>query len=138
MAGAFDFIISLRVRHPTAGASDIAQLVGLKADRSWSTSEPRTTPQGRSLDGYRDETYCAFRLDAGSDGQLAKCIGTALETLKFRRAALEKLRLDGGSLVLFVSWHCTGDTGETFSSWLLGELAVLGIDLNLNVLSAQS
>jgi hypothetical protein len=90
------------------------------------------------LSGQREETYCAFRLDAGSDGQIAKGVGAVIETLKFRRAALEKLRLDGGSLALFVSWHCTGDTGETFPSLLLGDLASLGIDLDLNVLSAQS
>ena len=134
----FNFIISLRATHPGKSADEIVRSIGLEAKRAWSAGEPKTSPNGRLLGGNREVSYAAFRMSAGSDGELTAAIGAIVETLKFRRAALKDLTSSGGALSLFVSWHCTGDNGDTFSASLLGELASLQINLDLNVLPAQS
>ena len=134
----FDYIISLRVTHPEKDADEIVRSIGLEASRAWSAGEPKTTPTGKPLGGDREASYAAFRMGAGSDGEMAGAIGAIVETLKFRRAALNDLSMSGGALTLFVSWHCTGDNGDTFSARLLGELASLHINMDLNVLPARS
>ena len=134
MSEPFDYAVSLQVRHPTAPAEQVAALVGLEPDRSWTAGEARTTPTGSLLDGVREESYCAFRLGQGSDGELAECLREVIESLKPRKAELAQLRSTGGSLLLFASWQALGDTGEIFEGKLLGDIAALGIDLGVNVI----
>ena len=138
MSEPFDYAVSLQVRHPTATADHVAALVGLELQRGWTIGEARTTPTGGALAGLRDETYCAFRLGQGSDGELAECLRAAIKLLKTRKAELRQLRSDGGSLLLFASWQANGDTGEVFEQSLLSDIAALGIDLGMNVLGSPA
>lgn len=135
MTKAFGYAVSLRVRHPSWTAAEIGEHLQRTPKFSWTAGEPRTAPNGRPLAGYRSESYCCFDIGKGRDGEIAACLRDALGKLRPLEADLRQLRSSGGSLMLFVSWHPNGDTGEAFGPELLLEMGGLGIELGINVVS---
>lgn len=138
MSEPFNYAVSLQVRHPTASAEHVVALVGLELQRSWTAGDARTTSTGRPLEGEREETYCAFPLGQGSNGELARCLREAVFSLEPRKDELESLRSTGGSLLFYASWEAMGDTGEVFERELLQDIAALGIDLGMNVIGSAT
>ena len=83
------------------------------------------------MDGRYGETYCAFDLGKGDDGELATCLQHVVETLMPKRAFLAHLRQEGASMNFFISWEA-GKRGEVFNVQLLSEIARLGINLDID------
>jgi hypothetical protein len=133
MSAEFDFKVVLMVKHPTRTFAEISAAVGREAKYGWTVGEPRKTPVGRALGGFRDESYCGFEIGSGNDGALASFLNRAMLKLKPVREALRELRATGGSLTLVVTWYPNGDTGENFSMPLLREMTDMGIELGINV-----
>ena len=132
----FSYSISLQVRHPDADPNDIVRGVGLPVKRSWKIGEPRSTPRGTPLPGHYRETYCAFDLGVGDDGELAERLRRLVATLLPKRDFLHGLRATGGSLNFFVTW-AVGERGEMFDCALLSDIASLGIDLGIEPIRAD-
>lgn len=130
----FDFHVSLRATHPTLDPTSIAAGLDLKPNHSWTAGEPRVTPTGTPLGGVRNESYCTFDLGSGKDGEVARCLRSALSHLKQHKDFLRRMNSDGGSLRFYVFWHPNGDTGEVFPTSMLKDKGDLGIELGINVL----
>jgi hypothetical protein len=132
----FDYRVSLQVFHPSADPADIARRLGRPAVRSWSVGESRHTPVGTPLPGAYRETYCAFDIAQGEDGELARCLSAAVADLQDATSLFHELRASGGRANFYVSWT-TGERGEIFSTDLLSSIAELGVDLGIEPLSAM-
>lgn len=133
---AFEYRVSLQIRHPSADPNDIVQQIGRTAVRSWAVGEPRQTPAGTALQGVYRETYCAFDIGRGDDGELARILRRAVVDLDGAKSLFRELRETGGSINFFVTWTA-GERGEVFDAALLSSIAQLGIDLGIEPLSAD-
>ncbi|MBN8815470.1 MAG: hypothetical protein J0J06_08495 [Sphingomonas sp.] len=102
--------------------------------REWTAGEQRATPEGQLLEGVYRDSYCACAVGKGEDGELARLLNRTLDELEGRRDVLLDLRAQGATFAFFVTWAPKGDSGETFDADLLGQMAELGIALELNVL----
>ncbi len=133
MGSPFDYHVSLRVKHPRLDAAVIAAQLRMTPKFCWTAGEPRKTPKGTALEGIRQESYCTLDIGSGDDGELAKCLSSAVDSLKPRSKFLRQMRATGGSLMFYVFWYPNGDTGEVFETPLLRDMANLGIGLGINV-----
>jgi hypothetical protein len=133
MGNRFDYHVSFRVTHPTLDAGAIAAQLRMTPKFCWTSGEPRKTPRGTPLQGVREESYCTFDIGSGDDGEIARCLSTALEGLRAEAEFLRHLRDAGGSLMFYVYWYPNGDTGELFATDLLRDMAEMGIELGINV-----
>ncbi len=131
---AFDYRVSLQVFHPSADPDDIVRRVGRSPFRSWAVGEARHTPVGAPLPGTYRETYCAFEIGRGEDGELAHCLRSAVADLKHATGLFHELRATGGRANFHVSWT-PGERGEIFDTDLLSNMANLGVDLGIDPLS---
>lgn len=136
MGNQFEYYVSFRATHPTLDPAEIAGQIGLGAKASWAVGEPRKTPKGTPIGGIREESYCAFDIGSSDDGSLAECLQTAVARLKRAGDFLREIRSTGGSLMFYVSWYTSGDTGEVFETALLRDMADLGIELGINAYGA--
>ncbi len=107
--------------------------LGLQAKTHWTVGEPRKTPKGTLLDGVRQESYCAFEMGEGDDGELALCLERAVTLLSKHRDFLRRINASGGMAEFFITWEPAGDTGQTFDADLIGAMADLRISLGINV-----
>ena len=105
----------------------------MPAQIGWTVGEPRRTPKGQVLEGYRRESYCCCDVGGGDDGELALLLSRSLDLLEKLHDVLLDLKARGASFAFFVSWNPDGDSGETFDVELLRRLSDLGIALGLNV-----
>ena len=113
----------------------MAALLGMLPYTGWTAGDERRTPIGRPLGGRRSESYCVQRIGEGDDGELAHFLHSQIAEFGLREDKVRAFRSTGGSLAFFVSWHPTGDSGETFDADLLLRMGELGIGIELNVLS---
>lgn len=130
---AFVYRVSLQVFHPSADPKGIIQTLGRAPIRSWAAGDARFTPAGTPLPGTYRETYCAFDLGEGSDGELAQCLRSAVADLKGATSMLHELRATGGNANLYVQWTI-GERGDVFDTALLSSIAELGVDLGIEPL----
>lgn len=133
MGNPFDYHVSFRLTHPTLDADAIAAQLCMTPKFCWTAGEPRKTPKGTPLDGVREESYCTFDIGSGDDGELARCLSTALLKLTPAAEFLRHVRDAGGSPMFYVFWYPNGDTGEVFGTELLRNMAEMGIELGINV-----
>jgi hypothetical protein len=129
----FDYHVSLRVKHPNLAAAAISTQLGLSPKTCWSAGEVRKSPKGAPLGGTRRESYCAFDVGSGGDGELTECLEAAVKSLKAQEGFLRDIRASGGTVMFYVYWYPNGDTGEVFGADLLREIAALEIELGINV-----
>jgi hypothetical protein len=132
---AFEYRVSLQIKHPSADPNDIVQQMGRTPVRSWAVGEPRRTPAGTALEGVYRETYCVFDIGRGNDGELARFLGKAVAELDGAKSLFWDLRQTGGFINFYITWTA-GERGEVFDSALLSNIARLGIDLGIEPLSA--
>lgn len=133
---AFSYRVDLQIWHPTANPNDITQSLGRTPVRSWAAGEPRRTPVGNALPGTQRETYCAFDIGQGDDGELAACLSSAVADLIGNAPLFHELRATGGKVSFYVTW-LPGQRGEVFDIELLSSIARLGIDLGIEPLSTS-
>jgi len=58
----YEFIISLRILHPTIDPSTITQTLGIEPQHSWKAGDPRRSPAGGELEGVFRQSYWTGRL----------------------------------------------------------------------------
>ena len=131
----FSYRVSLQVRHPYADPQRIIKGIGFPLVRSWAAGERRATPKGTLLLGAYTESYCAFDIGAGDDGELADFLRRTLTRMDSSAAFIAELRQTGGTLSFFITWTL-GEKGEVFDVNLLTDMARLGIDLGIEPLAS--
>lgn len=125
---AYEFTMSLRIRHPRIDPAEITRTLGLEPQYSWRAGEERREPEGNALGGKYHESLwmCALMSrpelstdQVGVESELLRALGALRRSFDFLRA----LRDDGGVAEIHVSIFAR----EEFSLEFLGEtLAVLG------------
>ena len=112
----YQFVLSLRLRHPARDLSLATELLGLIPNVSWSAGAARAAPDGALLGGTRTESYWTAPLADGdrfeSNGcGLAEAIRSVLPRLMPHRAFLNKIRDEGGAAEIFVGLFASGNFG---------------------------
>ena len=125
--------LSLRVTHPTRDLAIVCQTLGLRPKVIWRRGDERKTPNGRSIGGLRDHSYCVIDLGVASKVGLPTKIESTVKTLKPHRSLLRKLDSEGGRISFSVGWFCDKDTGEAFDHEILAQMADLRIALDLYI-----
>ncbi|HET9428291.1 MAG TPA: hypothetical protein VFO69_08025 [Allosphingosinicella sp.] len=131
---AFEYRVSIQFRHPNMDPDDIARHLDRQPVRSWRAGEPRTRPKGQPLGGNYRETYCAFDVGRGEDGELASCLLDAVTEFEAAKAFFQQIRATGGRINFYVTWR-PGNRGEVFDIGLMSRMAEVGIDLGIEPLN---
>ena len=111
---AYEFTVSLRIRHPTIDPATITAALGIQPQHTWRAGQPRRDPAGVELGGTHHDSYWTGRLmeepQLSSDGVSVE--GVILKTLSHLRRAqsfLEQLNAEGGLAELLVSLDAQDD-----------------------------
>jgi hypothetical protein len=131
----YQYDISLRVRHPSLDPAEITSALGLNPSRFWRTGEARTAPKGKPLEGKYSDSYWTAKLVKGQwpDKSLAVVINELVDQLARHQGLFQRIRTEGGRVEFFVGWFFQGNSGYVFDCDLLARMAVLKIDLSLDV-----
>ena len=111
---AYEFTVSLRIRHPTIDPVKITTTLGIQPQHAWRAGEPRCDAAGAELGGAHHDSYWMGRLM--EEPQLSSnCVsleGVILKTLTQLRVAqsfLQQLNAEGGVAELLVSLYARND-----------------------------
>ena len=124
----YEFMMSLRIRHPQIDPAEITRGLGLVAQHTWRAGDLRLGSAGDEVGGTHHETYWMGGLMAkpelardhvSVEGQIMHTLGTLRRCFQF----LETLQAQGGSAELHISLYAR----DEFRLQLLPEsLALLG------------
>lgn len=136
---AFNYSMSLRVRHPDLDPAVLTKTLHLEPLHSWRAGEPRRAVSGSILGGEHRETYWSAPLP----GQAVGAAGFALELflsqqlvqLNRHREFLGRLQNEGGQISLLVEIPRVENAVLTLSPNVSRKLADLNIELEFQVAS---
>lgn len=104
---AYEFTISLRVRHPTVDPARITQTLGIQPQHTWKAGDTRRDPLGAQLGGAHRESYWMARLmeapELSSEVSVESVLMQTVAQLRRSHAFLEQLTIEGGVAELHVS-----------------------------------
>lgn len=132
----YQYVISLRIWHPTIPEEDISKIVGRKAKHSWTAGSPRISPKGNPLGGLRDSTYWTTELTTGTLISDPIEVEQALTGFANDLAPLSEffngIRGDGGKVEFFVGLFGDGNIVVDLAPSLMGRLAQAGLSICLD------
>ena len=104
---AYEFTISLRIRHPTIDPATISATLGLEPQHTWLAGQARCDPGGAELGGTYRDSYWMGRLMAepqlSSDGVSVEAVVLkTLNNLRRVQSFLEQLHAESGVAELLV------------------------------------
>jgi hypothetical protein len=124
----YEFMMSLRIRHPGIDPAEITGALGIEPQHTWRVGDSRRDSAGTELAGTHRESYWMGRLmmqpelardHVGVESEVMRTLGTLRRSFDF----LEKLKKEGGSAELHISLYAR----EEFRLELLPEsLSLLG------------
>jgi hypothetical protein len=130
----YHYRISLRVRHPSIAPEKITQAIGIEPKHSWKAGEARRTPTGRPLTGSNQETYWTAEISSGRHpSEINKAIHDGLRSLVPHRLFLHQIRVEGGTVQLFIGWFFDNQSGDVLTHECLALAGDLQIDLSFDV-----
>lgn len=124
----YEFIMSLRIRHPRIDPTEITQALHIEPQHMWRAGDIRRDSAGDEIGGIHRESYWMGRLmtkpelardHVGVESEILRTLGTLRRSFDF----LERLKEEGGSAELHISLYAR----EEFRLELLPEsLSLLG------------
>jgi hypothetical protein len=120
--------ISLRVSHAHYTSNEISEKLGLSPLTAWSVGEKKMSPKGRYLGGFRENTYCTFRL-VEDVCLIDDVLNQAVEDLVGFRSYFCDLVSSGGHVELFIGVFVDSMTGFSIKKKLLQSLSDCRIEL---------
>lgn len=109
----------------------IEEAVGQAAHVKWTAGDARTSPNGRSIGGARDETYCSFEVPEAADLALNAAIIALGSRLESRSAALTDLAKEGADIELYATAD-EAKRGEMIEAAAIAALARLNAGLAID------
>jgi hypothetical protein len=136
--GDYEFMMSLRIRHPRIDPVDITRTLGIEAQFSWRAGDLRRSAAGDELGGTHRETFWMGRLmdkpELAHDGvSVESRIMHTLGALRRNFDFLSALEVAGGSAELHVSLYAREDFGLEFLPKSLALLGRLGLSVAIEV-----
>jgi hypothetical protein len=134
----YQFMMSLRIRHPRIDPTEITRVLGIEPQHIWSAGDRRLDTVGGEIDGIRSESYWMGRLMAepalardrvSVETQVEHTLGTLRRCFNF----LEKLKAEGGSAELHVSLFARQEFRLEFLPESLALLGRAGLAVVLEV-----
>ena len=135
---AYEFTMSLRVRHPAIDPGRITQALGIEPQHLWRAGQRRTDPAGQPLEGTHHDSYWMSRLIedprlSGGKFSVESLLEQTLARLRRAQPLFDELRAGGGvaelDLILFARENFRLDlSGES-----LAALHRLGLRVALEV-----
>jgi len=134
--GAYEFTISLRIRHPEIEPAKITEALGLQPQHSWQAGASRQTATGGTGE-HRDSYWMAKLMDEPQLSTTEISVeGVLVQTItQLRRAQgfLEQLRADGGMSELSISLFARGNFRLELSPDTMTLLGRMGLGVVLEV-----
>jgi hypothetical protein len=132
----YQYVISLRIWHPTIPHEEISRVVGRNPKRCWTVGTPRFSPKGTPLGGLRDTTYWSAPLTSettlSEPIEVEKAIATWIDELTMLSAFFNKIRSDGGKAEFFVGLFSERNIEIDFEPSLMGKLAQTSLSIFLD------
>lgn len=132
----YQYVVSLRIWHPSVSHEEISRLVGLQPKYCWTVGSPRLSPKGAPLGGLRESTYWSAALipdTASSDPtEVEQALVQELEYLTSLTAVFTKIRKEGGKAELFVGLFSENNIVIDMEPSLMGRLSQCGLGICLD------
>lgn len=134
----YEFMMSLRIRHPRIDPAEITQALGIEPQHTWRSGEARRNAAGEELGGTHRDSYWMGRLmvkpelardQVGVESEILRTLGTLRRSLDF----LVGLKADGGSAEAHVSLYARDEFRLEFLPESLSLLGRLGLSITLEV-----
>jgi hypothetical protein len=134
----YEFMMSLRIRHPRIDPAEITRVLGIEPQHSWRAGDLRRDPAGDELGGIHRGSYWMGRLmttpalaqdHVSVENELQHTLGTLRRCFDF----LETLKAEGGSAELHVSLYAREEFRLEFLPESLALLGRLGLAVALEV-----
>ena len=130
---AFNYSMSLRVRHPNLDPAVLTKTLHLEPQHSWRAGEPRRSVSGTTLGGEHRETYWSAPLPGQAVGAAAFApemfLSQQLVQLSRHREFLGRVQSEGGQISLLVEISRVENAVLTLSTNVSRKLADLNIEL---------
>jgi Domain of unknown function (DUF4279) len=135
---AYEFTVSLRLRHPVIDPSTITQTLGIEPQHTWKAGDARRGPAGRALEGVYRESYWMGRLMDEPELSSARLsvetvLLQTLANLRRAQAFLERLHAEGGVAELYISLYARETFRLELSDESFGLLSRLGLGVALDI-----
>jgi len=134
----YEFMMSLRIRHPRIDPAQITRVLGMEAQHTWRAGDLRRDSDGGELGGTHRESYWMGRLmqkpelardHVSVESQIMHTLGTLRRCFDF----LETLKAEGGTAELHISLYAREEFRIEFLPESLGLLGRLGLTVALEV-----
>lgn len=134
----YQFMVSLRVRHPGIEPAEITHALGIEPQHTWRCGERRLGDAGEALDGtYRESYWMARLMDepqlASEPVSLEAVLLKTLTQLGRSHDFLARISQDGGVAELHISMFARENFRLELSSQSLTSLGRLGLGIALEV-----
>ncbi len=135
---AYEFMVSLRIRHPKIDPATITAMLGIQPQHTWRAGQPRCDAAGAELGGVYHDSYWMGRLmdEPQLSSESASVEGVIITTLIHLRRAqsfLEQLSAEGGVAEMLVSLYAREDFRLELPSDTLTVLGRLHLAISLDV-----
>lgn len=136
--GDYEFMMSLRVRHPCIDPAEITVALRIEPQHTWRAGDTRRDSAGTEAGGTHRESYWMGRLMVkpelardyvGVESEILRALGTLRRSFAF----FEKLSEEGGSAELHVSLYAREEFRLEFLPESLSLLGRLGLSVSLDV-----
>jgi hypothetical protein len=134
----YEFMMSLRIRHPRIDPAEITRALGIEAQHTWRAGEQRRDSAGQELGGAHHETYWMGRVMAkpelardhvSVESEILHTLGRLRRCFDF----LATLKTEGGSAELHVSLYAREEFRLEFLPEALSLLGRLGLTVALEI-----
>ena len=134
----YEFIMSLRIRHPRIDPAEITRALCIEPQHTWRAGDVRLDSAGTELGGRHRESYWMGRLmakpelardDVGVESEILRTLGI----LRRSTDLLESLKEQGGSAELHVSLYARDEFRLEFLPESLSLLGRMGLTVALEV-----
>jgi hypothetical protein len=128
----YSFRASLRIWHPSVDPSLISKELGIDPRHSAMAGQRRRTPKGYPLDGVYAESYWSsdpFKREEvqSTDLIVEDSVAEIIDSLTPHKTFLNRLRAEGGRILLQVSSYSNRNYAFELSPELLRQCAELGL-----------
>jgi hypothetical protein len=135
---AYDFTMSLGLRHPDIDPARITQALALEPDHVWQRGDRRVDVNGAPLEGAHHDSYWVadFVRSSALAGEQSDVEGELSRLLQSLRKAMEfmqGLRHGGGAAELFITIYARGDFRLSLLADEASVLGRLGITMTVEV-----
>ncbi len=134
----YEFMMSLRVRHPRIDPAEITSALRLEPQHTWRAGDVRRDSAGIDLGGTYRESYWMGRMmpkpelardDVGIESEILRTLGTLRRSFDL----LGRLKDEGGSAELHISLYARDEFRLEFLPESLSLLGRLGLTVALEV-----